>query len=108
MTEQVWFRGENGVLGMCDAAKLPEGIQHRLDRGDLVRVHQDGTVWAEPETLTPPAGDGPLPDGAPALPKRAESRAVWADFARSQGMDEAKAASLTKAELVAEFTREHG
>jgi hypothetical protein len=99
----MWIRGENGALHLMDVP-LPLGIQSRLDRGDLVRVNEDGTPWHEPnfEELAPPLGD--LPPDAPALPKRAENRATWTEFAVSQGMDREQAASMTKAELVDVFT----
>jgi hypothetical protein len=116
VAEQMWIRGENGALLVFDLP-LPLGIGHRLDSGELVRVNEDGTPYVEPdapEPLPPPVGDrvpaddGPLPDGAPALPGRSEAKHVWAAFAISQGMDRAQAATMTKAQLVAEFTREHG
>lgn len=103
MAEQMWIRGENGALHLMDVP-LPAGIQHRLDRGDLTRVNEDGTPWMEPgeEVVEPPHGDS-LPD-APPLPKRTENRAAWTEFAVSQGMDRAQAASMTKAELIEQFT----
>jgi hypothetical protein len=103
VSEQMWIRGENGALHLMDVP-LPLGIQHRLDRGDLTRVNEDGTPWAEPgaEALEPPRGDLP-PDAAP-LPKRADNRATWTEFAVSQGMGREQAASMTKAELIELFT----
>lgn len=98
----MWVLGENGTLNLFDVP-LPPGIAHRLERGDLTRVNEDGSPWS-PEPKVP--GDGPLPDGAPALPKRSASQKTWADFAVSQGMDEAKAAAMTRDDLVAEFTGE--
>jgi hypothetical protein len=38
VAEQMWILGENGMLHVFDVP-LPPGIQHRLDRGDLTRVH---------------------------------------------------------------------
>jgi len=108
MAEQIWIRGENGALH-CFDVPLPPGIASRLDKGDLLRVGSDGSPWTAPdagEPPEPPAGDGPLPDGAPRLPARSASRAVWAKFAVSQGMDRDKAATMAKADLVAEFTQE--
>lgn len=104
MPEQMWIRGENGALHCMDVP-LPPGIQHRLDRGDLTRVNEDGSPWHEPgeEVLEPPRGD--LPPDAPPLPKRTENRAVWTEFAVSQGMDRETAAGMTKAELVETFTQ---
>ena len=103
MAEQVWFKGENGMLNVSDVP-LPDGIAHRLERGDLVRVNPDGSPWTEPEP-EPEAEDAPLPDGAPPLPKRTAQRQVWVDFAISQGMDRDEAARASKADLVEKFTR---
>ena len=100
----MWIRGENGAVHLMDVP-LPLGIQSRLDRGDLVRVNEDGTPWHEPRFVEaePPLGD--LPPDAPALPKRAENRATWTEFAVSQGMDREAANSMTKAELIDAFTQ---
>jgi hypothetical protein len=57
------------------------------------------------EEFEPPLGDL-LPD-APPLPKRADSRATWVDFAVSQGMGREQAASMTKNELVEAFTAQY-
>ena len=99
----MWVRGENGTLQVFDVP-LPLGIQSRLDKGDLVRVNEDGTPWREPgETVVePPLGDQPA--DAPPLPKKTENRAIWTEFAVSQGMDREEAASMTKAELIERFT----
>lgn len=103
MVEQMWIRGENGMLHLFDLP-LPSGIESRLDRGDLTRVNEDGSPWQEPGFVEeePPYGD--LPPDAPALPKRAENRATWTEFAVSQGMDRETANSMTKAELIEAFT----
>lgn len=103
MADSMWLRGENGSLQVFDLP-LPLGIQHRLDTGDLLRVNADGTPWVDPgaEVLEPPLGD--LPPDAPKLPKKTESRAVWTEFAVSQGMGREEAASMTKAELIERFT----
>jgi hypothetical protein len=99
----VHIQGENGLLcGIWEESALPDGIRHRLERGDLTRISPDGKAWQEPAE---DAEDVPPPD-APALPKRTESRAVWQEFAENQGMDAGKAAVLTRAELIAEFTQQ--
>jgi hypothetical protein len=105
MAEQMWIRGENGALQVF-SVPIPSGIQHRLDRGDLVRVAEDGTPWVE-VTEGPEPADTPPPD-APELPKRTASRAVWERFALSQGMDTDQAAGMTRDDLVEEFTKERG
>lgn len=103
MAERMWIRGENGALHQFDLP-LPLGIESRLDRGDLVRVNEDGTPWHEPgeEVVEPPFGD--LPPDAPPLPKKTDNRAVWTEFAIAQGMDRTQAAGMTKAELIEAHT----
>ena len=103
MAEQMFIMGENGSLQVFDVP-LPLGIQHRLDKGDLVRVNEDGTPWIAPgePVVEPPRGD--LPPDAPPLPKKTDNRAVWTEFAVSQGLDREEAASMTKAELIERFT----
>jgi hypothetical protein len=64
-------------------------------------VRPDGTVPPIPEDLV---ADVP-PPGAPPLPKRAEKRDAWIQFAIGQGMDREQANAMTKAELIEEFTR---
>jgi hypothetical protein len=113
MTTKVHLRGENGAVLYFDSAILPESIAHRLARGDLTRVTADGAPWDD--TATEPGDDGDVaPDGgeppaappdAPPLPGAKENRAVWTEFAIAQGMDRAKAASMTKAQLVDELTK---
>lgn len=98
----MWIRGENGTLHKF-SVPLPPGIAHRLSTGDLIRANEDGTPWAEGEEPEPV--DVPPPD-APALPKRSESRLVWVEFAVSQGMDRADAATMTKADLIEAFTKD--
>lgn len=99
----MWIRGENGALNLFDVP-LPLGIESRLNRGDLVRVNPDGTPWHEAgeEAVEPPLGD--MPPDAPPLPKKTDNRAVWTEFAVSQGMDRTQAASMTKAELIEAHT----
>lgn len=104
MAEFIWLRGESGAL-LSFSLPLHPGIRHRLDTGDLVRVNEDGTPWAEPDDEPDEPEDVPPPD-APALPDRKATRAVWAEFAISQGMDREQAASMTRAQLIAEFTQE--
>ncbi|MCW2904457.1 MAG: hypothetical protein JWO67_6722 [Streptosporangiaceae bacterium] len=98
---QIHLRGESGAVVYFDRDALPEGVQKRIDRGDLIPCEPDGTVPPVPEDLVP---DVPPPD-APPLPKRAAPRDAWVLFALSQGMDREQANSMTKAQLIAEFTR---
>ncbi|MGH3296097.1 MAG: hypothetical protein ACRDP7_30290 [Trebonia sp.] len=98
----IHLRGESGaVLYFSDDARLPEGIGHRIARGDLVRVNPDGSPW---DDSTPDITDNQPPD-APPLPGVKENRAVWVEFAIGQGMDRTEANNLTKAQLIHEFTK---
>lgn len=106
MPDEMWVRGESGALLVFDAATLHEGIRHRLDRGDLVRVNADGTPWTGQADDDEGDEDDDTPPDAPALPKRTANRQAWTDFAISQGMDREQANNMTKAELITEFTRE--
>jgi hypothetical protein len=106
MADTMWIRGENGALH-CFDVPLPPGIAHRLHRGDLVQVNEDGSPWREPGHDEPePAEIVDVPDAVP-LPKRADNRATWTEFAVSQGMDRAAAVALTKAELIDLLTGAH-
>lgn len=93
--------GESGSVMYFDRDVLPEAIAGRLEKGDLVRVNADGSPWVD---STPEIADDPPPD-APHLPSVRENRAAWMAFAISQGMEREKAALLTKAQLIEEFTR---
>lgn len=116
MSEQMWIRGENGTLHVFSVPLHP-GIASRLAKGDLVRVNEDGSLWtgADPDDTEPDDGDGEsgddsgsaddAPADAPPLPPKSASRAVWTKFAIEQGMDRDRAATMTKAQLVTEFTR---
>ena len=96
----MWLLGENGAVLVFDVP-LPFGVAHRLHRGDLTRVHPDGSPWSDTPEPEPPM-EGPA--DAPPLPKRTENRAVWTDFAIGQGMDREQAATMTKAELIEALT----
>jgi hypothetical protein len=100
----IHLRGEAGaVLYFSDAAALPEGVAHRVSRGDLVRVSPDGSPWDDSPPDQDPAAE--LPPDAPPLPGTRENRAAWTEFAISQGMDRAEANSLTKAQLIGRLAR---
>jgi hypothetical protein len=98
---QIHVRGESGAVMYFDRAALPEGIQSRINRGDLVRVNPDGSPW---DDSTPEITDEQPPDGAPALPDARANRAAWVEFGVEQGMDRTEANSLTKQQLIKEFT----
>ncbi|MDX2566082.1 hypothetical protein PV413_19605 [Streptomyces scabiei] len=59
MPETIYVRGEGGAIIAMDLP-LPEPIQERFDRGQLVRVHSDGSPYY------PAADKAPGPAAAPA------------------------------------------
>ena len=93
--------GESGSVMYFDRDELPEAIAGRLENGDLTRVNADGSPW---DDSTPEITDD-QPADAPPLPSVRDNRAAWTAFAISQGMDRDRAALLTKAQLIGEFTR---
>ncbi len=57
MAETIFLKGEGGLVWPFDLP-LPDGIQSRLDRQELVRVNEDGSSFdpesaVEPKRLTP-------------------------------------------------------
>lgn len=54
--DTIHLRGEGGGVFAFDLP-LPDGVQCRVDRDELVRVNADGTTWVEPvepeKPLTP-------------------------------------------------------
>jgi hypothetical protein len=97
---RIHLRGESGTVVYFDRDALPEGIEKRIERGDLTECAPDGTVPDPAEDLVP---DVPPPD-APPLPKRAASRDTWIQFAISQGLPRDEANAMTKAKLIERFT----
>jgi hypothetical protein len=102
MTDTMWIRGENGAIHEMSVPLSPH-IQRRIDRGDLTHVTEDGSPWVEPDD-SGQEPEGSQPPDAPPLPKRTENRAVWTDFAVSQGMDREQAAAMTKNDLIGVFS----
>jgi hypothetical protein len=96
----ITVRGGAGAELYFSASPLPPGIAEQIAKGDLIVIDSDVPV----DDGTPDFEDHP-PPGAPPLPKRADNRATWTAFAIGQGMDRDTANSMTKAELVTEFTR---
>jgi hypothetical protein len=100
----MWVRGENGHLLLFNRDKLPLGIQHRLDRGDLQRVNADGSRWTGDDEDDGGEELPPGPADAPPLPKKGDTRQVWQDFAVAQGLPLDEAAHMSKTELIEALT----
>ncbi|MGP3686527.1 hypothetical protein ACTVZO_17775 [Streptomyces sp. IBSNAI002] len=117
MAETIYVRGEGGAVIAMDLP-LPESIAERYERGQLVRVHSDGSPYGQPpapaQAPREPAqsgeaaqGEAPAeqPDGGPSrAPGRPAVNAVkadWIAFVVSQGhMSAEDAANLSKADLI--------
>lgn len=82
-------------------AALGDGSgDHAEDDGEDGENREPAHPEAHAGTEPPPPG----PSDLPPLPGAKEVRAVWAEFAISQGMDRAEAGSLTKAQLIERLT----
>lgn len=61
--EIIYLRGESGQIEPI-ALPLPDGIAHRLAKGEIRRVNEDGTdVAAAIAQVTDPDGNGDAPGG---------------------------------------------
>ncbi|MEV7584395.1 hypothetical protein [Streptomyces erythrochromogenes] len=127
MAETIYVRGEGGAIIAMDLP-LPEGIAERYERGQLPRVHSDGSPYTPPAPRAPaptpqapgPGGDGPPdpdpgtgtepaapPTAPPAAPRGADRPAVnapkaeWIAYVVASGLHSAEdAANYTKADLI--------
>ncbi|MFZ3494619.1 hypothetical protein ACODT5_15570 [Streptomyces sp. 5.8] len=102
MAETIYLRGEGGAIHAMDLP-LHESIADRYARGQLVRVHQDGSPFTEGLTARAPAESGdepPAPEPA-GRPAQAAPKAEWIAYVVGQGHLSAEdAANLTKADLI--------
>ncbi|MEU6295013.1 hypothetical protein [Streptomyces erythrochromogenes] len=120
MAETIYVRGEGGAIIAMDLP-LPEGIAERYERGQLARVHSDGSPYTpaapRPQTPSPPVpddadgdptagGTGPDPAAVPdshrgARPGINAPKAEWIAFVVASGLHSAEeAANYTKADLI--------
>lgn len=90
--------GEGGTVIAMDLP-LPEPIAHRMTTGQLRRVHEDGSPYAEPAELGVPA----LPTQAPAA---SAPKAAWVGWAVANGADPAEAEAMTRADLIEAYGAE--
>jgi hypothetical protein len=100
--ETAWFRGEGGGVWRFDLP-LSEVMAEQAAKGLLVRVHEDGSTWAEPPPAEPVEADSGPAESAPAKPAQADSKAAWVAYAHAvtgRPVDELDA--LTKADLIKE------
>lgn len=102
MTEQAFIRGEGGGVFQVDWP-LPSHMQARLTRGDVTRVNEDGSDYAEPEQ------ESDLTSGQPARPLAGATKAEWIGFVVSAyGVNLDKAEGMTKQDLIDMVTQLQG
>ena len=105
MAETIYVRGEGGAIIAMDLP-LPEHIQERFDRGQLVRVHSDGSPYypaapipAAAAPVTEPQGSA-LTEGIVPRPGTRASKDDWVLWAMAvHAIPEADAEAMTKAQL---------
>ncbi|MFI6334136.1 hypothetical protein [Streptomyces sp. NPDC050535] len=101
MAETIHVRGEGGAIFAMDLP-LPEGIAERYERGLLVRVHSDGSLYhAEPSVQSKEDGGSDLTAGKSPRPAVNASKSEWIAYVVGQGhLSADDAANLTKADLI--------
>ena len=92
--ELVWIRGESGAV-MQMSLPLHPGVLDRLEKGELIQVGGPGGDPVEPDV-----DDSAAPADMPPLPRTADLRHVWEEYAVAQGMDADDVRKLTKAQII--------
>ena len=98
--EVAYFRTESGLV-LDLHLPLPEVMQHKVTRGQLVRVNADGSTYGASDDVEASADTG-----APAATRRPAVNAPkndWVGHAVSQGMSVDDADAMTKADLIDKF-----
>lgn len=98
MAESIHVLGEGGTVIEMDLP-LPEHIEQRLIKGQLVRVHNDGSPYFE----MPKAGAGPVPAPPLTEPAKTAVKAEWVGWAVVRGANPEEADGLTKADLIEKY-----
>lgn len=104
MAETIHLRGEGGAVIAMDLP-LPEGIAERYERGQLVRVHSDGSPYyappSRPSTAVSTPGQGSaLTGGTVPRPGARASKEDWVLWAAAvHGLTAEAAEAMTKAQL---------
>lgn len=99
MDEWIHFLAPSGaVIGMT--LPLHSTIEQQWEHGDLQRVNEDGSPWAETVDEAEPEDDAAASE-APARPRPAAKVADWQAYAAAIGAcSEDEAAGMTKQQLV--------
>ncbi|PWG08773.1 hypothetical protein DF268_35990 [Streptomyces sp. V2] len=100
MAETIYVRGEGGAVIAMDLP-LPEGIAERYERGQLVRVHSDGSPYYGAPTPRPTATQGSsLTQGRVPRPGARAGKDDWVLWAMAvHALPEADAEAMTKTQL---------
>jgi hypothetical protein len=89
-------------------------VRVEADSSAAVRMEAESQVWEKvsdnvqtvEEEARPNVGPGDLPaiDQSPEPPAKADAKAVWVDYAVTQGADRDEAEAATKADLVDRYS----
>lgn len=93
MTETALFKSESNQLIHMDLP-LPEHMQDKVTKGQLVRVNDDGTPY------TGDAADASEGAGVTERPDGRASKATWVGWAVHNGADVDEAEAMTKQDLI--------
>jgi hypothetical protein len=101
MPETIHVKGEGGSVFQMTLPLQPD-IAHRLSRGHLRRVNEDGTPWLESAPVTPAEAAlvPSLPSERPAL---SASKGDWVGWAVRCGSTPDDAEILTKTDLIDQY-----
>ncbi|MCP3758209.1 hypothetical protein [Streptomyces sp. TBY4] len=110
MAETIYVRGEGGMVIAMDLP-LPESIAERYERGQLARVHSDGSPYTTAVALAQEAPAAPAEpvDEPPAEPATGRgqrpginaAKSEWIAYVVAQGLHSAEdAANYTKSDLI--------
>ena len=102
MAETIHVRGEGGQI-ITMALPLPEPIADRLTKGQLRRVHADGSPYTSDTAAATAAVDGgsALTEGRTPRPGAGARKAEWVGWAVGvHGLDPEKAEDMTKQDLM--------
>lgn len=95
--EEIYLVGEGGGRPRPHKLPLPEGVAHRLAKGQVRRVNEDGTSWV-PEAEVAHAPEQGV--SAPTRPAVNDPKARWVEWAVANGADADEAEAMTKSDLI--------
>lgn len=95
----IHIRGEGGLV-LAHDLPLGEGIGHRLESGQLVRVNEDGSPWTAPADAEVDPDAGVV---STVKPDPKATKVAWVGWAVSQGAKPDDAEAMTKADLIDKY-----